>query len=232
MKKRFLLAFAFVGAVLNMNAQDMEADTSNPLFTEVSQVTVSSFATNEGSVPGLLDNDYENDVRTDDNFVCINNVDVADQWLKVQLGSDQQNVQVQLRERWAALWLNPGWTYDWAPRETKFQVSADGENWETLVEKPVNFNTEFKKDGSFVNIDLKHTTTFKYIRLLFVQNAQKAVVQIGEMKVFPLKAVTAGLNQLNTEKQNNQATYDLQGRRVENPAQHGIYIQNGRKVVL
>ena len=31
---------------------------------------------------------------------------------------------------------------------------------------------------------------------------------------------------------NNQAIFDLQGRRVENPAQHGIYIQNGRKVVL
>lgn len=232
MKKRFLLAFAFVGAVLNMNAQDMEADTSTPLFTEASQVTVSSIALDEGSVAGLLDNDYENELKEDDNFICVNNVNNADQWLKVQLGSDQQNVQVQLRERWAAKWLNPGWTYDWAPRETKFQVSADGENWETLVEKPVNFNLEFKKDGSFVNIDLKHTTTFKYIRLLFVQNAEKAVVQIGEMKVFPLKAVTAGLNQLNTEKQNNQTTYDLQGRRVENPAQHGIYIQNGRKVVL
>jgi len=232
MKKRFLLAIAFVGAVLNMNAQDMVADTSTPLLTTPGQISISSLATDEGTVNGLLDNDFENEIQDDINFVCINNVSTGDQWLKVALPSDQQNVQVQLRERWAAKWLNPGWTYDWAPRETKFQVSADGENWETLVEKPVDFNLEFKKDGSFVNIDLKHTTTFKYIRLLFVQNAEKAVVQIGEMKVFPLKAVTAGLNQLNTGKQNNQATYDLQGRRVENPAQHGIYIQNGRKVVL
>lgn len=229
--KKILLAFALTGAVINMQAQSMYADTTNPLLTQASQIEVSSLATDEGSIAGLLDNDFENNIQDDVNFVCVSNLDNSDQSITVTLPSAQQNVQVQLRERWAPQYLNPGWTYDWAPRETKFQVSSDGNEWTTIEEKPVTFNTEFKKDGSFVTIDLKHTTTFNYIRLLFVQTPDKKIVQLGELKVFPLKATTTGVNKVIVEKTNNNAIYDLQGRRVENP-KHGIYIQAGKKVVL
>ncbi len=229
--KKILLAFALTGAVINMQAQSMYADTTNPLLTQASQIEVSSLATDEGSIAGLLDNDFEEEIQTDANFVCVSNVNTSNQTLTITLPSAQQNVQVQLRERWAPQYLNPGWTYDWAPRETKFQVSVDGNEWTTLEEKPATFNTEFKKDGTFVTIDLKHTTTFSYIRLLFVQNPDKGIVQLGELKVFPLKATTTGVNKVIVEKTNNNAIYDLQGRRVENP-KHGIYIQAGKKVVL
>jgi len=230
MKKRFLLVFAFVGAVINMQAQTMTADTNNPLLTDVNQILVSSMATDEGTVEGLLDNDFENDIQDDVNFLCVNNVGSADQSITITLPSSQQNVEVQLRERWAAKWLNPGWTYDWAPRETKFQVSSDGKEWTTLYETSVTFNQGFKKDGSFVNVDLKHTTTFNRIRLVFVKNSEKPIVQIGELKVFPLKATTTGVDRICVDKVDN-AIYDLQGRRVVKPS-HGIYIQGGKKVVL
>lgn len=43
--------------------------------------------------------------------------------------------------------------------------------------------------------------------------------------------VTDGIETLHTKAIENNAIYDLQGRRVKNP-QHGIYIVNGKKVIL
>ena len=202
-------------------------DTANPLLTDVSQIEVSSMATDEGSVAGLIDFDYENDLQDDDNFLCVNNISLDDQTITVTLPSDQTAVQLQLRERWAAKWMNPGWTYDWAPRQTSFEVSSDGQDWESLVEKDVNFNTEFHKDGTFVNIDLERSTTFKYVRLVFRANPQKNIVQLGELHIYPL--VSTGIQDITVEEKTNGRIYDLQGREVKEVT-HGIFIQNGKKV--
>ena len=43
---------------------------------------------------------------------------------------------------------------------------------------------------------------------------------------------TTGIQISELKTQNSEIIYDLQGRRVENPTKPGIYIVNGRKVVM
>lgn len=226
--KKALLVVALLGGAMYVNAQDMTPDKSTQLITSVDQISISSLATDEGSVEGLLDRDYENDIQDDINFVCVNNVSADDQYIEVTLPASYQNVQVELRERWAAKWLNPGWTYDWAPRATEFQV-LDGTDYVTLVAKDENFNTEFHKDGTFVTIDLKHTNSFNKVRLLFLANPNKNIVQLGELQMYPLKGAT-GINKVEAAAAENGVAYNLAGQKVAN-GYKGIVVVNGKKVV-
>jgi hypothetical protein len=44
---------------------------------------------------------------------------------------------------------------------------------------------------------------------------------------------TTGIESLgSTESSNDERWYDLQGRRIERPAKTGLYILNGKKVVI
>lgn len=43
--------------------------------------------------------------------------------------------------------------------------------------------------------------------------------------------IESGIEAVTTEKQGDDAWYNLQGMRVERPA-HGIYIHNGKKVLV
>ncbi len=50
-------------------------------------------------------------------------------------------------------------------------------------------------------------------------------------KAWADKSITTAITKIETDAQNDNTIYDLMGRKVVNPT-HGIYIQNGKKVVL
>ena len=54
-------------------------------------------------------------------------------------------------------------------------------------------------------------------------NAAKGIEYISSM---------TGINNIPYSNTDNDITYDLQGRKVNGTLQHGVYIRNGRKVVV
>ena len=191
------------------------ADTTKPLLTAEDQLSATSMATNEGSLAGLLDDDAI--VNSDYNFACINNLNTSDQQLTITLPSAQTAVQMWLRERqyWA------GFTYDWFPRATQIQVSADGLSWETLVEKDGSFYLECQRDGSYIKIDLRRNTAFNYVRLNLLMNPEKALAQIGEMKIYPFQ--TTGIDSPEVNEQAAVEIFSLNGQQ-QSTLQRGVNI--------
>ena len=80
----------------------------------------------------------------------------------------------------------------------------------------------------FWNYDADETLSAKTFRAYFRNDSP-----ISESKVVSMLFGddTTGISEATTISNGNGKVYDMQGRRVENPAK-GLYIQNGKKVVI
>ena len=66
-----------------------------------------------------------------------------------------------------------------------------------------------------------------YFQLASAVNAREFQFDFGDETVTGIIGVTS-----NTDCTDNTVVYDLQGRKIENASQKGIYIQNGKKVIV
>ena len=114
----------------------------------------------------------------------------------------------------------------------------------TLEETAINNKTD---DGNYVNF--KYTIGSESSQPMFYQFADGSVLSAGKAylqlpaSLFPSTAsksvsirfdegLTTDIDEVESEENGSQPIYDLSGRRVSKPAKGGIYIINGKKVVL
>lgn len=242
MKKALLFVAAlFMGGVLTANAQEeWTADETTKLITDVDQIEATSIKLPgeqwyEGSILGLIDEDNHPD-GADFNFICVNHLDSSDQSITFDLLQNFQNIQFWMRERNAGYY-----TSDWTRREVGLEVSADKNSW-TEVEHWDNLKPNFTKDGNFFKVDVKQTSSFRYIRMHLYKDgpineagvdgdnaARKEIFQLGEVQAYKLVNST-GINKVEAAAAENGVAYNLAGQKVAN-GYKGIVVVNGKKVV-
>lgn len=106
-------------------------------------------------------------------------------------------------------------------------LSTDGETWGTAVAKG-----EFKNTTALQVATLKTPTAGRYLK--FVANSEingRAWTSAAEVGIEAAENVTAIGTLIDDNRPANEVLYDMQGRATEAP-QKGIYIQNGKKLLV
>ena len=107
-------------------------------------------------------------------------------------------------------------------------LSTDGKTWGTAV-----VSGEFKKTTALQVAKLSSPKTARYMK--FVAKSEingRAWTSAAEIGIQIAVTPTAISATRNNEGETNAVFYNLQGRRMSGPADHGIYIQNGKKVAI
>ena len=91
-----------------------------------------------------------------------------------------------------------------------------------------SLNNEIFAGNSGELLDIKVTGSGK----VCIENIVFVTAGHLEKWFAPLSGVTAGIKAIDQSTLNSDDCYDLQGRRVENIGQKGIYIKNGKKYVV
>ena len=143
-----------------------------------------------------------------------------------------------------------------APAETPLLVYNKGEQDKTILLIPTTENAdevtpakEFK--GTLVEMEMPASSTrvdyyvctgsaFMWVRDAGVIAANRCWLQIGEQPAASRAKTrsivgggdTTSLRGVNSEVVNSEDYYDLQGRKVAKPTRGGIYIHNGKKVIV
>lgn len=103
-----------------------------------------------------------------------------------------------------------------------------------LTNDKTNFRVLNCVDGKVGFYKLKNASTTMAANKAFLNISGLPTVSSIAAKTFALDAddETTDIHQAVTEETSPTVIYDLQGRRVAHPTAHGIYIVNGKKVVL
>ena len=85
-------------------------------------------------------------------------------------------------------------------------------------------------NGSLVSAQAKANAGVGYIMVTVNDGQTQWTQRIG----VAVKGLNTGIQTLKTEtaKTDNAPYYDIQGRKIDQPKKGGVYIQNGKKVVI
>lgn len=141
-------------------------------------------------------------------------------WAGLDLGADNDAVVTEIRfcpRKGFASRMNGGRFQGAATR-----VFTNAVTLYTITEEPA--------DGTMTSIAIDNPTAFRYLRYIGPDGGN---CNVAEVQFFGRKASATGIHSVETcnLKPETSTVYDLSGRQVNKPTK-GLYIQNGRKVVI
>ena len=111
-------------------------------------------------------------------------------------------------------------------------------NFQTTGNKLTNDKTNYRVlncvNGVVGFYKLKNAKTTMAANKAFLNIKNLPTVPTASAKVFAVEGnnETTGIDAVKNKAAHPAVVYDLQGRRVDAPASHGIYIVNGKKVAF
>ena len=112
-------------------------------------------------------------------------------------------------------------------KQYEVYLSTDGKTWGTAV-----VSGEFKKTSALQVATLPTPKKARYMK--FVAKSEingRAWTSAAEIGIQIVSETTAIGNLTSPLSQGEGVTYNLQGRRLSGPADRGVYIQNGKKII-
>lgn len=113
---------------------------------------------------------------------------------------------------------------------TKTDFTTDGNK---LTNDKSNYRVLNCVDGVVGFYKLKNPNATMGANKAFLNIQNMPEVSVATAKRFSIETLgeTTAITDIHQDAGKNEVIYDLQGRRVERPSRHGIYIVNGKKVV-
>jgi hypothetical protein len=111
-------------------------------------------------------------------------------------------------------------------KQYEVYLSTDGKTWGTAA-----VSGEFKNTTATQVAKLKSATNARYMKFVAKSEVNdNAWTSAAEISIQAASDVTA-IENIPPLSQGVGAVYNLQGRRMDGPADRGVYIQNGKKIV-